>query len=37
MTIYVRSFHEITKWTESSSFYTSIGEKEIMDSIKIIL
>ena len=37
MTIYVRYNHEITKWTEGSSFYTSIGNKEIIDSIKVIL
>ena len=37
MTVYVRYNHEITKWTEGSSFYSSIGDKEIMDSIKIIL
>lgn len=37
MTVYVRYYHEITKWTEGSSFYTSIGNKEIIDSIKVIL
>jgi hypothetical protein len=37
LTIYVRYYHEITKWTKSSSFYTSIGKKEIIDSVKIIL
>ena len=37
MIVYVRYTHEIAKWTEGSSFYTSIGDKEIMDSIKIIL
>jgi hypothetical protein len=37
LTVYVRYWHEITKWTEGSSFYSSIGEKEIMDSVKIIL
>jgi hypothetical protein len=37
MTIYVKYNHEITKWTEGSSFYSSVGYKEIMDSVKIIL
>jgi hypothetical protein len=37
MTVYVRYNHEITKWTEGSSFFNSIGYKEIIDSLKIIL
>jgi hypothetical protein len=37
MTVYVRYYHAITKWTEGSSFFSTIGEKEITDSIKIIL
>ena len=37
MTVYVRYNHTITKWTEDSSFFTSLGEREILDSIKIIL
>ena len=37
MTVYVRYNHEISKWTERSAFYTSIGSREIIDSVKIIL
>jgi len=37
MTIYVRYNHEITKSTKGSSFYTSMGFKEIIDSLKIVL
>jgi hypothetical protein len=37
MTIYVKYNHEITKWTEGSNFYSSVGHKEIMDSLKIVL
>ncbi len=37
MTVYVRYYHAITKWTEGSSFFSTIGEREITDSIKIIL
>jgi hypothetical protein len=37
MTIYVRYSHEITKSTVGSKFYTSIGNKQIIDSLKIIL
>ncbi|AMQ55550.1 hypothetical protein [Algoriphagus sanaruensis] len=37
MTVYVKYSHVISKWTEGSSFFTPLGEKEIIDSIKIIL
>ena len=37
MTIYVRFNHEITKSTVGSKFYTSIGNKQIINSLKIIL
>ena len=37
MTVYVRYFHQISQWTAGTSFFTTLGEKEIMDSIKIIL
>jgi hypothetical protein len=37
MTVYVRYNHQITKNKENSMFFTPVGEKIIMDSVKIIL
>jgi hypothetical protein len=37
MKVYVRYNHQITKYKENSMFFTPVGEKIIMDSVKIIL
>lgn len=37
MTVNLKYTHLISKWTEGSSFFKPLGEKEIIDSIKIIL
>jgi hypothetical protein len=37
MTVYFKFSHEITKTTDGSMFYTPIGYRDIVDSVKIIL
>jgi hypothetical protein len=37
LTVYVRYFHSIASYSAGSSFYTPVGSREIVDSVKIVL
>jgi hypothetical protein len=37
LTVYARYYHSIASYTPGSSFYTSVGSKVIVDSVKIVL
>jgi hypothetical protein len=37
LTVYARYFHSIASFSAGSSFYTPVGSKEIVDSVKIVL
>jgi hypothetical protein len=37
LTVYARYYHSIASYTPGSSFYTAVGSKVIVDSVKIVL
>ena len=37
LTVYARYYHSIARFKKRSSFYTSVGSLEIVDSVKIVL
>jgi hypothetical protein len=37
LTVYARYYHSIAKYTVGSKFYTPVGSKVIVDSVKIVL
>jgi hypothetical protein len=37
LTVYARYFHSIASFSAGSNFYTLVGSKEIVDSVKIVL